>query len=125
MNTIQRKWLDELRNGDHQQGRGQLVSSDCEGEFYCCLGVAACHVLANVRPLDWQVYLSDLDPFYLTIVGLTRGDESYLAKLNDAGYTFDQIADVLEHVFMTNEAVPVVAHSLGCDLPKTPKGGGS
>lgn len=120
MNTIQRKWLDELRNGGHQQGRGQLVSSDCEGEFYCCLGVAACYVFGASRPPDSATYLSDLSPFYITILGLSRIDESHLANLNDAGYTFDQIADVLERVFMTNETVPVVAHSLGLRSTKNP-----
>lgn len=36
---IRTKWLEALRSGRYQQGRGWLKFKDGDGERYCCLGV--------------------------------------------------------------------------------------
>ena len=38
--TIKAKWLEELRNGGHEQVQGTLKAVKPDGTFgYCCLGV--------------------------------------------------------------------------------------
>ena len=109
-------WLGALRSGDYEQGQGVLRC----GEAYCCLGLLC--VVAQFNP-DWYRGLPDEDD--MASIGL-RSDPmvenvanvngvfatewksgvssvhpiigySTLSTLNDKyGYTFNQIADVIE-----------------------------
>jgi hypothetical protein len=109
---IKRLWIDALRSGNYQQGRGQLRS----GDRYCCLGVlcelaVAANVVGNVEGNDCGFYYYDGDGSILPIsviewAGLFSnnpevtydddGKRTGLAQLNDMGRTFDQIADLIE-----------------------------
>lgn len=45
-----RKWVEALRSGEYQQGKGHLTVLDADGnKFYCCLGVA-CEVSGVTEP---------------------------------------------------------------------------
>lgn len=100
-------WLDALRSGEYEQATGQL----CENGKYCCLGVLT-DLAVNNGIVQWDVSVFEHDAALAEDVrewaDLTwddpRTDEPYgdrddssLATLNDlAGYTFSQIADVIE-----------------------------
>lgn len=119
MNTYQRKWLYELRHGGHLRGVGRLVSVDTDtgNTYYCCLGVAACHVFYEPTPDPSIGLLSELSINNCKDLGLTSDDEHALVGLNDgAGLTFSQIADVLELAFTTDDSVRTAARILGYSL---------
>lgn len=103
-----------LRSGRHIQGRGVLVNDDDE---FCCLGVT-CNI--SKQPLEWEFSdhywqiggcYSELPEdiqqefgFYSTY-GARRDEKhllingnsySCLAVANDAGCSFEQIADYIE-----------------------------
>ena len=96
-------WVKALRSGDYQQGTGAL----CRDNKYCCLGV-----LSAITP---GIKIKNLGPYkefgisratgllasevreYSGVgsdVGIFSGDQ--LAKINDAGATFAEIADIIE-----------------------------
>jgi hypothetical protein len=102
---VKQPWLTALRSGKYEQGQDAL----CQGGRYCCLGVGA-EVLLPVafvpseypdegdlmllpghttRMLDWRKvdWVQGADP---------AGVLQALAGLNDAGHTFDAIADLIE-----------------------------
>lgn len=119
-----REWVDALRSGEYEQGTGQLSR---DGE-YCCLGVLC--ELAHKKGLldkdidslgsgnviytdgddrdemmppvsirrwagidDWTVEREDEDEDWV---------ETELAVLNDDnGYSFDEIADLIERNYLT------------------------
>ena len=109
-------WVADLRSGDYEQGQGFLCR---EGKF-CCLGVLADQaVRAGVipQPEEELVLYYDGEPKLLTTAvrrwakvptyvqvlagggGCSHwyfGRHETLASLNDAGFTFDQIADIIE-----------------------------
>lgn len=113
--TIKELWVAELRSGTFEQGKGFLSR---EGK-YCCLGVL-CELAVeygaevtvspyrsrdDVKAYDRQAHtlpqsvmewsgLQEHNPF---LVLLFLADDTSLATLNDAGFTFDQIADVIEY----------------------------
>lgn len=81
------KWLAALRSGDYEQGTGRLAE---DGKF-CCLGVA-CEV-ANIPYIGWE---SLPDSICMSEkYKISDYDCSVLAKLNDGGYSFSEIADYL------------------------------
>jgi hypothetical protein len=56
MSSKRQAWLEALRSGDYQQGRGALKQKDeGNGVVYCCLGVA-CEVIAPERFSDAPRY---------------------------------------------------------------------
>jgi hypothetical protein len=91
------KWIADLRSGP-KQGRGYL--QDMEGG-YCCLG--RLHVVLGL-PVDNKnntrrkylsseaVELAGMKPKNRT----GRFDDDALVSLNDNGFTFDEIADIIE-----------------------------
>lgn len=88
-----KKWIKALRSGEYKQAQGFL---EHKGHF-CCLGV-----LDNLYP---KMNLSGghegyLDNFFKIGLNSSSGYliESHwsLAELNDNGYTFDEIADVIQ-----------------------------
>lgn len=114
--TIKQQWISALRGGDYHQTKHSLKSND----GYCCLGVL-CDLYAKVKNKEWEqdkilgymmegvdnilpdsvVEWAELDaddPIVSCIVShLNEEDEVTLSVLNDqACYTFDQIANVIE-----------------------------
>ncbi len=96
-------WVAELRNGRRHQGRGRLRQDAVTVTFWCCLGVLA-DILARDRwqcsPTggDWSVdgnsaYLSDE---LLARAGLSDWQQRMLARMNDDGFTFEELASLIE-----------------------------
>lgn len=112
--------VEALRSGDYEQGKGSLHP----GELYCCLGVA-CDLFGkvegvgkwgpanNARPRSFL--LTEREDEWSKFGGLPaevqewlgfsgdsgalveRVDDFYsLAHLNDGGYDFPEIADIIE-----------------------------
>lgn len=113
---IKLQWVDALRGGQYEQGRGLLRT---QGGKYCCLGVLADIAGASWQPMpasetdglnpSYGLLLLDSDmtpPIVITTslpswlrdkYGLGFGEASSLMDLNDHhGYTFDEIADHIE-----------------------------
>ena len=95
LGPIQKQWVAALRSGEYPQGRNFMV---CNGK-YCCLGVAT------------KCFGLDHDRFYLTnksweSLGLRDSDGAFahtlgtkhvsLARMNDRGIPFAEIADYIE-----------------------------
>lgn len=118
---VKAKWLAALRSGEYQQTTWQL-KSDC-GSAYCCLGVATDLFRKETGEGEWieeygmaKFKIHDvseagvLSPVVRQWAGLPDYNpsvrlpseavgESYItsvAELNDNGYTFAQIADLIE-----------------------------
>lgn len=125
LNTIEmpnekyiQKWCEALRSGEYAQTTGQLQNE----KGYCCLGVA-CKLFSPNHPLKldgtltgglpsaaaWKdpEWLEEISSNFTSIVG-----DFELTVLNDSGiqdpeslqklerFTFDEIADLLEAVFV-------------------------
>jgi hypothetical protein len=89
-------WVKALRSGKYEQGQGTLKTED--GKF-CCLGVLR-EIGYAPMSYTWDGSLSDRDSEVCGMsnvgtecVGMTQSE---LAKLNDGGATFDEIADLIE-----------------------------
>lgn len=118
------RWVMALRSGKYKQGAGELQS---KVGHYCCLGVACkefipkrdlClrddNTLTGSMPANQPsspLWLDEVDAlfFQLTEVPLPilndgtflATDSSYARSLADLGaFTFDEIADLLEAVFI-------------------------
>lgn len=96
------RWIKALRSGEYKQGTSLLKSK----EGFCCLGV-----LCEINPkleLNYDFEIRQLNKFELPgykKIGLETSigrlgpfspESKYLAALNDSGYTFDEIADVIQ-----------------------------
>lgn len=58
------KWVEALRSGEYEQGRGRLRVTDNAGDSFCCLGVACEIGLATQDPMTQFVrtdFLSSLE----------------------------------------------------------------
>lgn len=100
------KLSNALRSGEYRQGMGMLRTKDNE---FCCLGVA-CDLYAKENGLDWQEiadgswkfngYRNYLPSEVASWLGIDRwGDfnqETALSSMNDAGATFEEIADIID-----------------------------
>lgn len=126
---VKRRWVEALRSGEYRQGAGRLGSRVGEEKpKYCCLGVL-CEVakdrLGDI-PMYWadrdfsvgSVLHVDYEGSYPSLrvakalglsgawgefpegtpYGLDESDD-HLARLNDDGFTFSQIADLIEWAF--------------------------
>lgn len=114
MNDNARKWIEALRSGKYNQTQSRLHDND----GYCCLGVA-CDLYNKENPGILHVEemklidgfktryngLSTVLPDQVTVwLGLAQCDGDYkesgqrmsLVEKNDNGYTFAQIADIIE-----------------------------
>lgn len=108
---IKKLWVEALRSGQYEQGSGAL---SCDGQ-YCCLGVL-CEIAVE-QGLELEVSTNDkgqkifnADSAYLPTevqewaqlyghnpeVLVEDYKEEKLANLNDGGFSFHQIADVIE-----------------------------
>ena len=105
---IKQKWVSALRSGEYQQT--QRLLHDENG--FCCLGVL-CDLYGKENNVEWE--LTDNGNYYnfqdknvylphsvVEWSGIGDDDptindrESRLARLNDCGSTFNEIADVIE-----------------------------
>lgn len=120
--ALKNQWVANLRSGKFSQGHSALATVD---DKFCCLGVF-CEIAPEVdreeHPNGGDVifkYKGSVDLFYLPTAladeyfeGLTNppielwGDLKFsdngsqsvtLAQLNDGGFTFKQIADVIDY----------------------------
>ena len=104
------KWVAALRSGEFKQTRGRLCHEDPETKerSYCCLGVA-CTLIEGLEYSEpepdggvaidgWVGSLpgSVSHAFDIDATGKVRWDGGSLASMNDSGFTFDQIADVID-----------------------------
>lgn len=97
------KWVAALRSGEYKQGVGLLFN--LEKDSYCCLGVISkvCGV-SNDQLLLINTKLpnfNELDPIIRSTFSQDHLDTvsdmaAELAKMNDVGYTFNEIADYIE-----------------------------
>lgn len=98
---IKAKWLAALRGGQYAQATGTLRSED--GERHCCLGVL-CDI---VEPDEWRHndeyckwwHRDSCELASLSVANAADIEEDSqitLAKLNDSGETFAEIADFIE-----------------------------
>lgn len=119
MNSIvKEEWLKALRSGEYKQGDGCLKS----GDEFCCLGILS-DIYAKEKSLQWRPEFFNAakddseDKFIYERAAIPRafvcewaelsepnpkikpikvGAPDSLAAMNDAGYTFNEIADVIE-----------------------------
>lgn len=97
LGPIQKQWVAALRSGEYPQGRSFMV---CNGK-YCCLGVAAkCFGLDHDRfyltNKSWELLgLRDSDGA-LAIADIFETPHVSLARMNDKGVPFAEIADYIE-----------------------------
>jgi hypothetical protein len=116
---VKRKWVAALRSGEYRQGEGALHNLDTDGNHrFCCLGVLTDLAIKDGVVEDWALgnkanlqcegqvaYLPE--PVAIWAVGdpllalcdfhvEVAGEHNTLAGCNDDGYTFEQIADIIE-----------------------------
>lgn len=106
------KWVEALRSGEYDQ----INSSLYDGEGYCCLGVAC--VVEGIKPklIGRNYYFEDESCFWPVSMqekydmhnafDLITNDDIVLymsfTVMNDTyGFTFDQIADILEWKYLS------------------------
>lgn len=113
--VIKDKWIAALRSGEYQQGTNHLKY----GDHFCCLGVLT-DLYIKEKGLTWDskspgsinglsaipswdvvswAGLNEANPSVIvpeSIRGETGCTCDSLAQMNDRGYTFEQIADVIE-----------------------------
>jgi hypothetical protein len=115
---IIKKWIEALRSGDYEQGKGQLKF----GDKYCCLGVLceiavkeniiekyehnnkSCygeeHQLAYL-PKKIEVWVGlDYNPKIIINNNGYNKEVSLVSLNDDYGYSFKEIADVLEKQYL-------------------------
>lgn len=80
-------WLEELRHGNYLQGKEELVGEINEFEgcnthtTYCCLGVAAVHVLGRDKDDLYNVgYLGETDMAILGLNYVVTAEEEKILK---------------------------------------------
>ena len=97
--ALKAEWVKRLRSGEYKQARGVLHSSLTDG--HCCIGVLA--EIADPEALravpdTYQDELHNHDLYAelrLDVIKM-KLSPSLLIRMNDDGYSFDQIADVIE-----------------------------
>lgn len=101
---FQRHWVAALRSGEYEQGNGWLRI----GNKFCCLGVA-CDIsdegvwLTDKPSINDFVYASNFEEQFTFLpasvtkrAGLPLELQERLVDMNDAGWTFNEIADAIE-----------------------------
>lgn len=119
---IKKVWLDALRSGQYSQGNGKLY----DGESFCCLGVLCDlhskitgegqwtvnddinrYYYKPAHPESWScsevlprevVQWAGLNNGNPSVGEYSCGNRTYgsIAELNDYGYTFKSLADIIE-----------------------------
>jgi hypothetical protein len=110
---IKQRWIEALRYGEYEQTQSRLHTN----RGYCCLGVL-CDLYVKEHGLEWEEYEEDEETKIYTLnleesilpedvrnwAELNDRNPSFkvgktvttLARKNDVGYTFDQIAQLIE-----------------------------
>lgn len=107
---LKNKWVKALRSGMYEQGRKALKTKDGK---YCCLGVLQMVCTGRVQtenkkpvglPTPNWLKLKNIN--FKSKGGNLRRSDPFLdslnrraAEANDAGLTFDQIADAIEKAY--------------------------
>jgi hypothetical protein len=98
------KWTAALRSGKYKQGKGKLRNFD---NTYCCLGVL-CDILPGGRWKDateTASWYEDQNGHHmrttisfslLSQIDLPDSEQIQLIRMNDAGRSFEDIADYIE-----------------------------
>ena len=107
------QWVDALRSGKYEQGRGALRTADGR---WCCLGVLCDVVRKRWKKKLWHgAYWHDGEGGVLPRdvlraaglvhvnpdVALSDGGRCYLSGFNDDGFHFTEIADAIEREWLT------------------------
>lgn len=115
---VKAKWLDALRSGNYLQGQKVLHGLDDKGRHtFCCLGVL-CDLYVQAHPEDgWTRRRKTIDNQKgFTLLSSRQESQvlpeavkewaglptvygpfnARLPKLNDEGYTFAELADIIE-----------------------------
>lgn len=96
------KWVAALRSGEYKQGRAQLYNRALD--TYCCLGVA-CKITAPSVEIPMAGHILHTFDEYASIPNIIKGYISSsetenaiykLIRMNDAGTSFEEIADWIE-----------------------------
>ena len=108
---IKQLWINALRSGSYQQGRGRLRGED----GFCCLGVL-CDLHPRSRS-EWKQHDGNWSSFGHHVhypplkiwewagaldrkrMPVRPAEEIELAKMNDRGASFNDIADFVEQRF--------------------------
>lgn len=110
------RWVAALRSGEYQQLTGSLHDYGTKTpDAYCCLGVALELLAAelhvddifnfeisdNARVNGGHYYLAEdqeelPSSYAYFLMDITPAEGTQLARLNDAQFTFNQIADIIE-----------------------------
>ena len=104
---IKQKWVDALRSGEYQQTQERLRKED----GFCCLGVL-CDLYIKENNVEWEINEDDmyryekhsavLPPSVVEWAGVedsnpyVNGGIGTLSGLNDKGFTFNEIAGLIE-----------------------------
>jgi len=104
---IKQKWVDALRSGEYQQTQERLRKED----GFCCLGVL-CDLYIKENNVEWEI--NEVDGYFYeknsavlppSVVGWAGVEDSNpyvnggigtLSGLNDKGFTFNEIAGLIE-----------------------------
>ena len=100
---IKKLWIEALTSGKYNQGTGALKGVDS----FCCLGVLCDLYIQKNEGNKWEEdnsYLGEKDILPETVMnwaGLNDQNPdvqeySSLAEMNDDGYTFKEIAQIIE-----------------------------
>jgi len=109
-----KQWVDALRSGEYEQVTGHMRA----GDKFCCLGVA-CDIsglgewkLLNAYDVSTKAQAYHIDGIYNGVglpapvidwLGVTHykvryaGKELTLTMANDVGFSFNEIADIIEN----------------------------
>jgi hypothetical protein len=107
---LKQSWIAALRSGRYAQGRGLLRERTLGGNtYFCAMGVLFDLVATAsqwdrlTRPVTRPRILDEVHGYIpletMGEIGLSDLQQALIAGLNDAGYTFAQIADVIERDF--------------------------
>lgn len=109
-------WIAALRSGEYKQGKGFLKKKVGETYEFCCMGVLATIIdPTNLRSTElctniYNYYYSTKHPHmyspYISLIlipGEEKDLEGVLARMNDDGKTFPEIADWIKENVPTND----------------------
>lgn len=99
LSKLQKKWVKALRSGKYKQAKEALVKGRGSSCSYCCLGVACSIMSKDVG--KFSSYRNSLDPGYLNnhglqVLGISYNMQTSLARMNDSGKSFKEIANYIE-----------------------------
>jgi len=98
---VKNRWVEALRSGEYEQGADYLCSTDNK---FCCLGVLV-DIQADgdwVLPegeTEWE-FKGDRMMIHFSLrekLGITMHEARKLSSKNDEGYSFQEIADIIEY----------------------------